>query len=209
MSIRNPMLGAATRYNKCLEVVPSINRIRYMPDKKNIVTRQQAALLRTPEQNRVLNDPDLAKYIREWHYGGGLYDIRALIRHDAFIGLCAIIDAGAWIGKNVTIDGQAEVDGAVAGNAHITDHAQIGHLCHIKGNCTIGGHASIGEGVVIKDRVTIGGNMDIHGNVILGGDMHIIGDFCITKSHVKMNSIVITEEKQWKAIRAAFNAQRR
>jgi acyl-[acyl carrier protein]--UDP-N-acetylglucosamine O-acyltransferase len=209
MSTRDPAIGIANRYTKCMDIVPSINRIRYMPDKKNIVKQSQVAALRTAEQIRILNDPVLAPFIREWHRGGGLYDVRAFIHHSAFIGLCAIIDENAWLGKGAHIDGRAMVDGTIAGNAYITDDAQIGSGCWIKGKSTVGGHAHISDGVILRDSIVIGGNMDIHGDVVLGGSMHIIGDFCITKSHVDFGSCVIDKEKQWKAIRSVFNTQTR
>jgi len=85
---------------------------------------------------------------------------RAIVAHDATIGLGtvimagAIVNSGTTIGRHVIINTGAGIDhdGCIGDGAHIAPGARLA------GNVTIGSGTWIGMGSLVKEKVTIGRN---------------------------------------------------
>lgn len=189
----------------------SVNRVRYMPDRTTIVTAAQAARMRTPEQLRVLSDPRLNPMYFEWHNGGGLVHVDADVHPNSFVGLCAIVDEHARLGKYAVVAGSAQVDGTVVhegcvdGDAVVEEGGRVQDYAHVtgssyitKGAC-IGGHVQVGGSSIIGDNVKVGG-----GFTICMTDPHfVLEDFIF----VLGSNIVISDVAQIAALEAAMSRQ--
>lgn len=100
------------------------------------------------------------------------------------------ISAYATIEDNVTINGNARIDGNVTiedyatiesnvrvwDSARVRDYALIGGNARVEGSATIGGYASVGNNALIGDYARVGGNVFIGGNVSVGGYATIDGN---------------------------------
>lgn len=201
-------------------VAAASSRIRYMPTLTTIVTRSEAQRLRSAEQQRILNDPNLKHLYREWHLGGGLVHVNARIHPHARVLLNAIVDENAFIGARAIIGGHAEVDGRVIGNAQVRDEARVDNGATIKGNATVEGRAQIGETCVISGYVRIGGDWVMTEHCYISGHVHFseckskIGDKKLPNlelhdTDLELGSIVICDKRQIAAIHRLYNLQPR
>jgi UDP-3-O-[3-hydroxymyristoyl] glucosamine N-acyltransferase len=79
-----------------------------------------------------------------------------------------IIQSGAEIGANTTIDRGALSDTVIGENTKIDNLVQIAHNVRVGRNCLIAGHCGISGSVTIGDGVMLGGRVGLADHVTIG-----------------------------------------
>jgi UDP-3-O-[3-hydroxymyristoyl] glucosamine N-acyltransferase len=182
-----------------------------MPDRSTIIPASQVAQYRTVEQLRVLASPRLAPSYIVWDNGGGLVNLAAHVHPNAFVGVGAIVDEHAVIGKYVEIAGNAEVDGRCVGECIVDGKAVVEMGARVQDRVHVTGNALLLSGAFVGGHVCVGGNTVLGAGVKLGGG----ATYCLTDErfvlenveYVLGSNIVVSKRSQIKALEAAMAQQ--
>jgi len=92
-----------------------------------------------------------------------------------------VIQDGAEIGANSTIDRGALGDTVIGEGTKIDNLVQIGHNCRIGRNCLIAAMSGLSGSTILEDGVLMGGGVGTSGHLTIGAGSMIHGRAAVTK----------------------------
>lgn len=93
-----------------------------------------------------------------------------------------IVQDGAEIGANSTIDRGALGDTVIGEGSKLDNLVQIGHNCHLGRHCLIAAMSGLSGGTVLEDGVLLGGGVGTSGHLTIGARSVVHGRAAVTKN---------------------------